>query len=736
VRSLRQLVSCVVLLVCLALPSVVSADGISGFLELDYNIVDTRTTDTSGTTTDSKVTQFRQRLNLSLSKTLYPNLRLLASGLFDNQRATDNTGGVEIVSKDRILQPYISLTLRTPLFGVALNYARREEKSSVAGFPSITDVNESYTGLFNWRPEGFPTLDLRIVRTNTFDKARLFRDDTDDLISLLTQYEPARGVGLVYRGSYENSKVRLEDLESKTWTHNAIVNYDGKFFSDRVRVSGSYEITRRSAEITATGTGEVSFPIAPFAGLFSIDDTPTQGALDQNPALVDGNTTASAGINIGLPPPGGDTKPRNMGLDFFADTKVNEIFIYVDRDISEIASAFSWDIYTSQDNLNWTLQSPMVTAAFVAFQKRFEIRFPDVQSRYIKVVVNPLSPVVPGASGFPDIFVTEMQAFITQPAPNASQKIERTTHNLSLDGRVRILDVPELYYEVSYFLLKNVGASSSQTWALSNGLSLAHRFNAVFSGSARVAREDSSDLLGMTHSYVYTASINATPLPTLTHSLNFNGRIEDNPEGNVHSNGVVLFTSAELYKGISINASGGLQVGSTTSFGVETSQKSTLLNVGASIVPNPRLTMGLDYYYSNNTSEGGGRPSTSFPTTRADVTMTFRPFPLLYLVGSWGIVDQQDRNTTVQGYTVSWTPFPGGQLQCGLSYTENIQSATTTGTGLLSDLSGKVRIFLGSVRWNITRRSYLQVLYQITDSSAVDTSSKTKLLETTLMVFF
>jgi hypothetical protein len=626
--------------------------------------------------------------------------------------------------------------MRTALFTAGVNYARREEKNSVVGFPSSTDITEAYTGLFGWRPEGFPSLDLRFVRTNSFDKERLVRDDTDNLLTILSQYEPGRGVGLQYRGSYSNHKARLDDLESTSWNHDARVTYDGKFLGDRGAVSTSYEITRRSTEVASGGSGEVSFPLVPFAGLSSTDDTPSEGAVDPNPALIDGNTTAGAGVNIGLPPVGGDTKPRNIGLDFFVGTEMNELFIYVDRDIpAEIAASFSWDIYTSQDNLNWSLQASLVTAVFVPFQNRFEIRFPGVQTRYIKVVVNPLSLAVPGASGFPDIFVTEMQALLTQAAADVAKKVESTTHNLSLDGRVRLLNTPGLYYEASYFLVETVGAGTSKIWALSNGLSLSHRFSRVFAGSARFAREDSFERLGTTHAYVYSALINATPLPTLSHSLTFSGRTEENPEGSQNSNGVVLYTAAELYRGISVNGSWGLTLGSSTDLGIERTARSTLLNIGASLTPNPRLSIGLNYSSTNTITKGGGLPETSLPNSRADVTVTFRPFPLLYLVGSWGWVDQLDRKTTVQNYNISWTPFPGGQLQCALTYTENIQSGSTTNPGLLSDLSGKVRILLGSVRWNITPKSYLQVSYQVTDGSSVTSRNKITILETTLRVF-
>jgi len=55
--------------------------------------------------------------------------------------------------------------------------------------------------------------------------------------------------------------------------------------------------------------------------------------LNPNPGLIDGNLTASAGINIGLPPVSGNTQPRHMGLDLLNVTEVNNLLIWVDREL-------------------------------------------------------------------------------------------------------------------------------------------------------------------------------------------------------------------------------------------------------------------------------------------------------------------------------------------------------------------------------------------------------------------
>ena len=48
-----------------------------------------------------------------------------------------------------------------------------------------------------------------------------------------------------------------------------------------------------------------------------------------------------------------------MGLDFLILSETNTLFVWVDRDLlPEIASSFSWEVYTSLDNRTWSLATP------------------------------------------------------------------------------------------------------------------------------------------------------------------------------------------------------------------------------------------------------------------------------------------------------------------------------------------------------------------------------------------
>jgi len=414
------------------------ADGISGYVDLGYSKYDSESEDALGNVSRSEASGFTQLYYLALSRTLYPYLRLSANGLFEKIKTTSSTNTTEETDTTLTrIRPFVDLTLKTPIYFASTRYSRREEKVEFSGVSPITLVNEVITGILGWKPEGFPQIEARAERTNIFDKERIFQDRVRDFFGLTMEYEPTDNLMIRYRPSYTDTKNRLTSLETKDTIHNGRVDYSGRFLQDRISFSTSYNIVHSIQETSVSGTGLVSIGVIPFAGLSSIDDTPEEGALAQNAALIDDNVTDSAGINIGLPPITGDKRERDIGLDFALAQEVNTLFVWVDKDLpAQIAGSFSWQIYTSSDNLAWNFHSTVFPALFGTFDNRFEIAFPSVTARYIKVVVKPLSQSVSGSAEFPDIFVTELQSFVTKPAEEVRGKGPAQTIFLTLTGRL------------------------------------------------------------------------------------------------------------------------------------------------------------------------------------------------------------------------------------------------------------------------------------------------------------
>jgi len=691
-----------------------AAEGLSGYLEFDYSRIDSNLKDATGQSVQTKSDTFIQLYSLTLEKQVYPNLNFLASGVFQQNASSFDIEGLKNDTTTTTLRPYIDLNLKTPLYYGDVSYSRNEEQIKTSGFSPPATIREAYLATLYWKPDRFPDLRLTYARENLYDKDKSNLDITTDLYVLTTRYQPVDPLVLYYRGALRDIEDRVNGTTANETFNNARVTYANQWWQQRVSLGVDYNYTRNDIDTSTSGKGEVNFPVFPFAGLSALSDTPEDVALAPNPALIDGIFAAGAGINLGLPPPGGDARLRNVGLDFATDKQVNTLFVWVDRDVSQVAGSFSWRIYTSADNLKWVLRQTVAPAIYSPTFNRFEIRFADVTARYVKVVTAPLSPAVPFASNYPIILVTELQAEIRRPASEVSGKFSTEQQIGNLDFRLVLLQVPTLTYELTYFGVKN--DPGILTYTLSNGLSITHQFNQVFSGRARVSVETGEEKLGRREAILYTASVTAVPFPTFYNSLVFSGQDQKIAGAQTTQNGVFLYNITKLYDGIDMNLGGGI------SFQEDERGKkveSTQLNGGATFVPNQKVTLNLLYNGSTTTTSGGDLAEERKDHTRAgEANLSVYPLQTLYLFGSFRV----EKTTTgpsrnILNFSGNWSPFPDGALHLNFFYNENVET-----NGVDS------RTITPSLRWYFTqsKSSYLDLSYQNlkTESAALTTFSR------------
>jgi hypothetical protein len=693
-------------------PAVVSADGISGVIELQYSVSDDRSEDSSGNVTETETKTSTQRYFLTLDKSLYPNLKFLANGTFEKIKSTFTTDAGDSETTVTTKRGLLSLSLDTRIISSSIGFNRREEKVRLPFGSTAPNLMDTYDASFSWRPVGLPLLNVAFTRTDNYDKDRELEDRLTDYLSLNLRYEPVRNLNLQGTASFNDTQDKLEDRETKLTTYQGRATYSRQFFRDRVSTNASYSFLRSETETTAKGTGEVLLQVFPFFGLSAINDMIDLVTLDSNPGLIDGNLTASSGINIGPVSPGGDDSQRQIGLDLINPSEVNTIYIWVDRELPlNVSNAFTWGVYISSDNENWTHWQTVPSAPFGSFFDRFEININSVSARYLKVVTNPLSPAVlpPPGIDVSSIIVTEMQAFLSASAEDVQGKQTQTSHVYDMNVRVLILDEPNLYYNFygwgSYF------DPGGNRYIISNSLNVTHRFSNIFTGSARIARDDSKEQ-DKRSANVYTASLTAVPLPTLYHRLILSGRFEETGEGSRNSHSVTLNNNAQLYEGVSLLLNGGASI--TTS---ETDREtvSTYITSGVSLSPHRRLNLNMNYTQTNSDQSGGGLKDTSSDRRTADFGVSYTPFDTLYLFASYARVAESGRDTIdTKNYSLSWSPFQGGDLQFVFGYSESIDSDDT-----------KDRLLSSSLIWYLRGGSQLQASYQSSKSTspALDSDS-------------
>jgi hypothetical protein len=696
------------ILVLLLFPSAANAQGIfqgfSGLLEFNYSLISSKTTDALGNTTKITTNTYNPRVTLSVNTNLFPKLNLNAGGVFEKNISLSSGEQENTRTTLTRFRPYVYLTLTDPLYEASIGYNRREDTTKVTDTPHFTLISDDYLAILKWRPVGFPSIETQFERTNTYDERKEVQNTTRDYISLLSRYN-YEGLDVRYQGSYIDTNDKFNNVDTKDMIHSAWLSYSNSFFNRRVLLSTTYNINYEEVKTTTQGTGTVGVQLFPLAGLSLNDDTVNPITLGSNPALIDGNLGVSAGINIGLPPLAGDNRERQMGLDFFVATEVNQLFLWFDRDLStatDVVNFFSSNalgirVYQSPDNLNWTQVAP-VSVSLGQFQNRFEINFPGVTARFLKVVTKPLQPFVPVASSFPDIFVTELQAFLNKPVPGRKSRTTRTSQNYYFDSKTRILDIPLLFYELGYYYTR-IDPNGQLRYTVSNGFSVNHRFSQVFSGRARVARENGEEQKEHRTAWIYDASIEAIPLKTLVNRLVFSGRDETIGGKRNNNNSIILYNIAELYKGIEMNLNVGQNFSKDES-GLRTDE--TDVQILATVIPSRTLNMTLDYKYSIIDQSGGENPIGSANRHTGEFILSYNPFRTLFVVATIDVSAQTGQKTSVtQNYGFNWSPFPDGALQFRFFYNENL---ATTGI--------KERIINPGVRWYLTRRSYLDFSYQ------------------------
>ncbi len=704
------------------IPGESRAEGLSGYLEYNYAISDTDSVDAGGQSSRARSDSLSQQYNISLDKRLYPNLRLLASGIFKRTDASTESNGVENDTTTTTLRPFINLNLRTPLYQADAAYSRNEEKAKRSGASSLTTLRELSLATFSWKPDRLPDFKLQYSRDHLYDKDRLSVDTVTDQYQLTSNYRPVEPLVLYYQGTLRNSEDRLSGTSTKEMGHNGRVNYTNSWWRRRITLGMDYNIRNRGIETETTGSGEVGVQVFPFSGLSALSDTPENVSLLSNPAMVDGIVSAGTGINLGLPLPGGDARLRNMGMDFLVATEINTLYVWVDRDVAQVADTFSWRIYTSSDNQNWELRQTVFPAIYSTTFNRFEIRFSNVNSRYVKVATSPLTSAIPFASSFPDILVTELQSEIRRPASEVAGKQTSTLQTGTADFRAVLLESLRLTYELTYFFTKS--DPGELTYTLSNGLSFFRQFNKVFSGTGRVAFENGRDQTGNRDALLFTASISAVPVQTLSHSLTFSGKEETAVGKKTSEVSILLYNIAKLYEGIDANLSGGISFKEDETGG---KNRSTQVNAGATFVPNRKMTFTLLYNGSESVASGGDLPGETTTYTRtgeADLSVT--PVPTVYLFGSYRVErSNSSPGRNILNYSLNWAPFPDGTLHLTFYYNETVRSDDT-----------RERSITPSLRWYFIPRSYLDLSYQNQKSEAPAQTTSSNLYSGTVRISF
>jgi len=371
-------------------------DEIHGSAQLSYRSTETKT---GGKKQASQ--QFIQVYTMGLTKTLTPKVNFFAD-LAINVTDEDD-------KRTTLFSPKLRLNVNNEYFDAETGYRLTEKGLDILGMRS--DENRYTDELWNihliTKSEKYPKLRLRYSEGRSYDY--LDKHQTDSKATNFSGDADYRwrffGFNYGYKKNVTDNYV--SESTQKTDTHNGRINFYKSFWENKITTTGSYVISHSKTK-TTTHRQDVSVDEKQRAyhGLYARDTTPTVGALDNTyDILIDGDKGTSSGIDIG----GSGSTYQNIGLDLNYQTEIEEIRLYT-TDVSFTASNFSWAVYYSNDNLNWTLITNSANFVYDSEENIFTILFARTKARYFKVV-NTSNDFVA------EIYVTEVEAYSTTTYP-------------------------------------------------------------------------------------------------------------------------------------------------------------------------------------------------------------------------------------------------------------------------------------------------------------------------------
>jgi len=717
-------------------------------LQPSYSFQDSKTT-SYNLVSNAELQALIQKYQLFLTQEMMPALRLEVGGYLTWNMGWAETDNVWSSLDQKLWEVNARLNFgNQPLQGQF--YLALQQKLGWASIGGVTfhqpTVDQNVYGLtLTWSPSELPFVSLTLQHSDLYDTTRTFSNISTNSLYLTGKYSPVRPLTLVYTGRFENSDDKRHGVTSDSISNTGNVYYGDQFFNQRLLVSASYTLT--GSNITyRVQSGAAPIPVQrfPTAGLSLVEAppaTPTLVTLANNPALIDGNVLASAGIDIGYAPSlAGDTNFRNVGAALAdAITPVNLVYLYVDRPLpAEINSAFQWTAYRSNDNQNWT-EVPVTGVTFGLIENRFEISIAPTQAQYVKVVTRPLAVGVSLDRTYADIFVTEIRLFNVVTVGSANGSLDSLVGTAS--GTLHLLLVRSLNFAYDFSAVFYHSSATNTvnryTWNLMNALSLGGQVSRIFILTARLEDFIGSTAIASGEAAVsdlrFTAVAGATFLPTLRASLTYQGQISfvGSALSRNYQTGS-LTASADLYRGVSLSAqlaytygTQGLAPGTAAGSTSQNQEFSSVTaSAGLSIVPNPILTLGGAFSYSDAQSRIPGMPWVVQKTGVISGSLSFNPFPALSATVGVGWYPWYETPTLTENATVNFSPLPGGKLIFRFFYSQSLDTSTDSRTASWGP----------GLRWNIRPATYVDVYYTNSKVSNIAYSNLTNVVFVTLNI--
>lgn len=409
--------------------------------------------------------------------------------------------------------------------------------------------------------------------------------------------------------------------QSKEQSHLTRLATDASFWDGLGTVSLSQQYAYTDSEdraVAEAGVALIPLQVSAYHG----ETVPNPATLSGNAALTDDDKEAPA-VTVNNP-----IHPMNIGIrtNF---RQADRAYLYTDSALSATTSSqFRWDLYSSNNNVDWTLERSSMIVSYNSFMRRFEFMLLGPAKEFLKVVAV-RDPAIT-AVNFTEI---EVYQAVTTSEPSIVLRDDQASYQTDANLSLRLR--PDLQLTSSVFYLQNnntaspdmthTGVNSGMTWSprqdwslrLSNDLNTRERTNA---------------LTDEMHSY--GLSVGFPTIPTVNSSLGvtLSELYEGGQKINAGTNYALQFI-ADLYTDLNARLNLSLLQNDEVSTGTARQIASNQLNLTARLLPG--LVVTWSGTYSTSSDQASAFASDTFLSWRLTERLSVQGG----VNGTWGETD-------------------------------------------------------------------------------------------------
>ncbi len=579
-----------------------------------------------------------------------------------------------------ILSPTANFMVRNDLFQAEANALLNQTNNSNAS--NKTDT--TWEGLIqsNWDYPLWPQLSANIGQNwYTDDEDVPVIDSYRDWAELTAEwtYNDFEAYYSYYRQQRDDNADGSALEEDR---HFGRIDYQRMLFAGRGNFSISQQITSSTTDFTTAltdGSANIIVPVT--QGIAGVDNLPATGALPSNPGLIDGNLDNPA-FTIRL------HEVANIGVRTdFQSTDV--LYLYtpeLDPAVVNETTALGWDLYTSDDGIQWLLAQNSPATVYNQDRNRYEVKTGGIQTIYIKLVITAWPLLT-------DIPITEIEAYRSESGTGTDLTDNQTYTRYLTDFNARY--DPTATTRLTYSLVWDSSAfnTGNDRDRLFQSASYSWRYNRYFIPRFTINNtETRNSEIADTTRRSYGVTIETHPLQTLEGSLSLTRN--ENYEDDVltdDNHSITLLSTAQLYPDLDSTLDINLifnnneldNRGSSEAFGIRWTLTSRLReNLLADLITEYGANT-LDFTEVSNEDDSGGRTT---------LNINWRPSDLVSVLVNGS-----------QGYGEQWSNYQSFLLNAQFSVVRTSKTHLILGYRVNATKDDTLQGFNCNWTWNISQ---------------------------------